>query len=321
MARRIVIAGGSGLIGGLLSRNFIERGDDVTILTRGKKRGTKNIHYVCWDPEAPRSLHTILNGVDVVIGLNGASVDSRYTSARKWKILHSRLAATWAIGDAIGKCEAPPKVWIQASTATIYRHAEDRPMDQFTGEIGSGFSVEVARTWEAVAKQAAGATTRLVLLRSAMVLGREGGVLPRLVQMVRAGLGGRHSNGEQFVSWIHGRDLIGAVEYLIENEDAVGVYDVAAPVPVRDRVLMEMLRSHLRPWISFPKPEWMLQLGAWIMRTETELILKSRQVVPTRLLQEGFRFQHPTITTALVDLLRPMEPRRQAVLDHQMQLP
>jgi uncharacterized protein len=154
-----------------------------------------------------------------------------------------------------------------------------------------------------------------------MVLGREGGVLPRLVQLVRAGLGGRHSSGEQFVSWIHAWDLVRAVEHVIENDDRNGIYDIAAPVPVRDRVLMEMLRSHLRPWVSFPKPEWMLRIGAWIMRTETELILKSRQVVPTRLLQEGFQFQHPTITTALLDLLRPMEPRRHAVMEHKIQLP
>jgi uncharacterized protein len=147
MARKIVIAGGSGLIGGLLSRHFIERGDEITVLTRRKMRGMKGIHYICWDPEAPVDLHTILNGADVVIGLNGASVDSRYSAARKWKILHSRLAPTWAIGDAIRKCEAPPKVWIQASTATIYRHAEDRTSSQV------GWAVVSVLKWQERGKQ------------------------------------------------------------------------------------------------------------------------------------------------------------------------
>lgn len=307
MARRIIIAGGSGLIGSLLARHFADRKDDVIVLTRGKGRTSRGIQFVNWDPEDPKDLHELLNNAHIVIGLSGASVDSRYTKARKWEIMHSRLASTWAIGDAIGKCEHPPQLWLQAGTATIYRHAEDRPMDQFTGEPGKGFSVEVARTWEAAAKRSIeGCETRLVLLRMAMVLSNAGGVLPKLQQIVRMGLGGKHASGEQFVSWIHEKDLVRAIEHIMSSKTE-GIYDLAAPEPVKDRLLMEMLRAQLRPWISFPKPRWMLEIGAWLMRTETELILKSRRVVPTRLLNEGFEFRYPGISTALVDLMRKQQ--------------
>ncbi len=199
-----------------------------------------------------------------MIGLNGASVDSRYTKARKWEILHSRISSTIALGDAIQRCSEPPVMWLQLSTATIYRHAEDRPMDQYTGEIGNGFSVEVARTWEAVAQAAVKSDrkrTRLVLLRSAMVLSPLGGVLPRLASLTRIGLGGRHASGEQFVSWIHGRDMVRAIEFILRSPDAEGVYDLAAPGPVRDRMLMEALRAHLRPWIHFPAGRISFQLS------------------------------------------------------------
>ncbi len=305
MNEKIILAGGTGLIGRLLTAHFKDLGHEVVVLTRGRDRTANGVRYINWDPELPGSIHKQFEGALAVFGLNGASVDSRYTKARKWEILHSRIASTMAIGDAIKRCSTPPPIWIQLSTATIYRHAEDRPMDQFTGEIGSGFSVEVARTWEAVAEAQARELpdTRLVLLRSAMVLSRLGGVIPRLSSLTRLGMGGRDGRGEQFVSWIHGQDLVRAVQHIMDDPQASGLYDLAAPEPVRDRLLMEMLRAHLRPFIHFPKPKWMLEVGSFFLRTETELILKSRRVVPTRLLQEGFEFRYPGITSALVDLL------------------
>lgn len=306
MKKKIILAGGTGLIGRLLAANFKELGHEIIVLTRGDDRLVNGITYRHCDPEDSDRIQECLQGAWAVIGLNGASVDSRYTKSRKWEIIHSRISSTIAIGDAIKRCSDPPEIWMQLSTATIYRHAEDRPMDQFTGEIGTGFSVEVARTWEAVANaaiQSGRKRTRLVLLRSAMVLSPLGGVLPTLASLTRIGLGGRHSSGEQFVSWIHGKDMVRAIEFIMRSPDAEGVYDLAAPEPVRDRMLMEALRAHLRPWIQFPKPKWMLEIGSFFMRTETELILKSRRVVPTRLLREGFQFQFPGITSALVDLL------------------
>lgn len=306
--KHIVLAGGTGLMGRILAAHFKAKGIPVIILTRGKNRKVNGISHIQWDPERPRDLEQHLNGALAVIGLNGATVDRRYNAKGKWTILHSRLSSTLALSDAIARCSDPPEAWLQLSTATIYRHAEDRPMDQYTGELGEGFSVEVARTWEAAANSFHRPRTRTVLLRSAMVMSPYGGVLPRLVQLTRAGLGGRHGNGEQFVSWIHGNDLCRAVDHILQQKDAAGVYDLAAPEPTRDGYLMEQLRARYRPLLALPQPRWMLELGAFFIRTETELILKSRRVVPTRLLREGFRFEHPGITEALVDLLGDHNP-------------
>lgn len=301
--RHIVMAGGTGLMGRVLARHFSERDIPVIVLTRGPSEERSGISHVHWDPERPRDLEQHLNGARAVVGLAGATVDRRYNASGKWTILHSRLSSTIALGDALSRCTDPPEAWLQLSTATIYRHAEDRAMDQYTGELGEGFSVEVARSWEAMALSFQLPRTRVALLRSAMVLSPEGGVLPRLVQLTRSGLGGRHAGGEQFVSWIHALDLCRAMDHLLERSDASGVYDIAAPEPARDGYLMELLRARYRPLIALPQPRWMLELGALLLGTETELILKSRRVVPSRLLREGFRFTHPGITEALVDLL------------------
>jgi hypothetical protein len=302
--KHIVLAGGTGLMGRILANHFTRKGIPVIVLTRGRPHEKNGVTFINWDPERPRDLEQHLNGARAVFGLNGAIVDRRYDAKGKWSILHSRLSSTLALGDAIGRCSDPPEAWMQLSTATIYRHAEDRPMDRYTGEIGEGFSVEVARSWEAVATSFNLPKTRTVLLRSAMVMSPHGGVLPRLVQLTKAGLGGRHGSGEQYVSWIHADDLCGAVEHILTSRTE-GIYDLAAPEPTRDGYLMEQLRARYRPWIALPQPEWMLELGAFFLRTETELILKSRRVVPTRLLKEGYRFKHPGITEALVDLLCP----------------
>jgi uncharacterized protein len=303
MKKPIILAGGSGLIGRLLVKHFKAQGHPVVVLTRGKERKMDGIEYRTWDPEIPGDLHHQLEGALAVIGLAGATVDRRYTATGKWNILHSRLSSTLAIGDAILRCTDPPEVWVQLSTATIYRHAEDRNMDQYDGEIGKGFSVEAARSWEAMARSFQLPRTRLAIIRCAMVLSTLGGVLPRLVQLTRLGLGGRHGSGEQFVSWIHGTDLCHAVQHILDHGDAAGIYDLAAPEPARDGYLMALLSSHLRPCIALPQPRWSIRLGAWLIRTEAELVLKSRRVVPTRLLREGFIFRYSGVASALVDLL------------------
>ena len=308
MKKPIVLAGGSGLIGRLLAQHFKAQGHPVVVLTRGKARTAKGIEYRNWDPENPDVLHLQMEGAHAVIGLAGATVDRRYNATGKWEILHSRLSSTLAIGDAIKRCSTPPEAWVQLSTATIYRHAEDRPMDQYSGELGTGFSVEVARSWEAVAQSVRSPRTRLAILRCAMVMSPLGGVLPKLVQFTRAGLGGRHGSGEQYVSWIHGQDLCRAVQHILDRPDAQGVYDLAAPEPMRDGYLMGQLCARFKPWIALPQPKWLLEVGARMLRTETELLLKSRRVVPTRLLREGFTFRYPGITSALMDLLREQRP-------------
>ena len=304
MKKPIVLAGGSGLIGTLLARHFSDQGHPVVVLTRGRSRSEGPIQRVHYAPDDPATIAPHVNGAAAVIGLAGATVDRRYDARGKWTILHSRIASTLALGDALAQCTEPPPVWLQLSTATIYRHAEVRPMDQYTGELGTGFSVEVARTWEAVAGSFHLPHTRTALLRCAMVMSPLGGVLPRLVQLTRMGLGGRHGSGDQFMSWIHGADLCAAAQHILDDPQGAGVYDLAAPQPTTDRYLMEQLRARFRPWIALRQPRWMLDLGAWLLRTETELILKSRRVVPTRLMREGFRFRYPGITSALVDLLQ-----------------
>lgn len=308
MKKPIILAGGSGLIGRLLAQHFKAQGFPVVILTRGKARRADGIEYRTWDPGNSTELHRELEGARAVIGLAGATVDRRYNSSGKWNILHSRVSSTFALGDAIARCAQPPEVWIQLSTATIYRHAEDRPMDQYTGDIGTGFSVEVARSWEAVANSFSLPRTRTALLRCAMVMSQIGGVLPKLVQFTRMGLGGRHGNGDQYMSWIHGQDLCRTVQHILDRPDAAGVYDVAAPEPTRDGYLMAQLRARFTPLLALPQPKWLLELGAFFLGTETELLLKSRRVVPTRLLREGFTFRYPGITSALMDLLQKQEP-------------
>lgn len=303
MKKPIILAGGSGLIGRLLAAHFQLQGHPVTILTRGKEGRRGNTEYRHWNPQVPKDLHLLLEGSHAVIGLAGATVDRRYTAQGKWNIMHSRTSSTLALGDAILRCSEPPAMWIQLSTATIYRHAQDRSMDQFSGEQGSGFSVEVARTWEATAQSFAMPNTRLAILRCAMVLSTAGGVLPRLVQLTRLGLGGKHASGEQYVSWIHGVDLCRAVQHILDRSEAQGVYDMAAPEPTRDGYLMAQLCAGSKPWIALPKPKWLLNVGAFFLRTESELVTKSRCVVPTRLLLEGFTFRYPGITSALMDLL------------------
>lgn len=301
--KHIVLAGGTGLMGRILAGYFRERDIPVLVFTRGRSGERNGITHVHWDPERPRDLGQHVNGAQAVIGLAGATVDRRYDARGRWTILHSRLSSTFALGDAISRCSDPPEAWLQLSTATIYRHAEDRHMDQYTGELGEGFSVEVARAWEAATNAFTLPRTRIVLLRSAMVMSPLGGVLPRLVQLTRMGLGGRHASGEQWVSWIHGDDLCGAVQHILDRPDATGVYDLSAPEPTRDGYLMGQLRARYRPWIAVPQPRWLLEIGARLVRTETELILKSRRVVPTRLLKEGHRFRYPAITAALMQLL------------------
>ena len=307
MKKPIILAGGSGLIGRLLADHFKVQGHPVTILTRGSDGRRNNTEYRHWNPEEPKDLHLLLEGSHAVIGLAGATVDRRYSPKGKWNIMHSRTSSTLAIGDAIQRCIDPPQLWLQLSTATIYRHAEDRSMDQYSGELGSGFSVEVARTWEAAAQSFELPSTRLVILRCAMVLSRLGGVLPRLVQLTRFGMGGKNASGEQYVSWIHGEDLCRAVQHITDRADAQGIYDMAAPEPTRDGYLMAQLSARFKPLLALPKPLWMLKIGAFFLRTETELVLKSRRVMPTRLLNEGFAFRYPGITSALMDLLQRPE--------------
>jgi uncharacterized protein (TIGR01777 family) len=308
--RRIVIPGGTGQIGRLLAQAFHDAGDAVTVLSRQPRPAPWRV--VPWDGETTGRWIEELEGADAVVNLAGRSVNCRYNRENRREILESRLRSTQAVGDAIARASHPPRVWLQASTATIYAHSFDRANDESTGVIGGNeadapsswrFSIDVARTWEEACRGASVAATRKVLMRSAITLSPEpGGAFDALAGLVRAGLGGPVGDGRQFVSWIHGHDFVRAVNWLIERDDVEGVVNVASPNPLPNAEFMRTLRQVAGSRVGMPIAGWMLDVGASLRRTETELLLKSRRVVPGRLLENGFAFVFPDWPTAAADL-------------------
>ena len=307
MNHRIILAGGSGLLGQLLARRFRARGDDVVVLTRHPQTG-RGAREMAWDGATIGPWASEVEGAAAVINLAGRSVDCRYHERNRRLIWDSRVNSTRVLGEAIARCVVPPPVWLNASTATIYKHSLDRPMDEATGTIGAtpeakdGFSVAVAQAWEQTLDAAAAPATRKVALRVAMVLGRDGGVLPVLRRLVRLGLGGSMAGGRQFMSWIHEDDFGRAIEWLLEHDDMAGPVNLAAPEPLPNAEFMRQLRAACGVPFGLPAARWMLEAGAVFLRTETELILKSRRVVPGRLTAAGFAFRHPQLADALADL-------------------
>lgn len=309
---RIVLAGGSGFLGTLLSRYLSERGGEVIVLSRRPTEGESSIKEVQWDGETLGRWADYLNGARAVINLAGRNVNCRYHARNRREIMDSRIHSTRILGEAVARCSTPPAVWLNSSTATIYKHSLERPMDE-DGEIGAtaeakdAFSVEVAREWERTFEAAQTPATRKVALRTAMVLGTQAGtVLDVLSRLVRFGLGGQMGNGKQYVSWIHELDFSRAVEWLISRDDICGSINVTAPNPVSNCELMRILRNACGKSLGLPAARWMLEIGAFFMRTETELTIKSRRVVPSRLLASGFDFRFPKLEEALSDLLPKM---------------
>ncbi|HVZ80028.1 MAG TPA: TIGR01777 family oxidoreductase [bacterium] len=297
----IVIAGGNGFIGRALVKRSLEEGDRVTILTRGRESKEGMVRELHWDGQTLGDWAQALEGADMLINLAGKSVDCRYNAKNKRAILDSRVEPTRVLGEAVQRAERPPKLWINASTATIYRHAEDRPMDEETGEIGEGFSVDVATSWEKAFFEQSYPGGRRVALRSAIVLGKEGGVFKPFWTLVRMGLGGVQGNGRQIFSWVHEDDLFRIIRF-IQAGTLEGVVNVSSPGPISNRELMATFRKALHMPFGLPLPGWLIAVGAWIARTEPELLLKSRWVVPTKLLKAGYRFQHSTLGEALTSL-------------------
>lgn len=294
MKKKIVIAGGTGFIGNYLTTQFQKMGYEVLIISRDNQ-------HVQWDDS--NGLINALEDAEMLINLAGKSVDCRYNKKNKKEILLSRTATTKKLGDAILKCTQPPHLWINSSTATIYRHAEDRPMTEALGETGTGFSVGIAKAWETAFFSFSLPHTRQVALRMAIVLGKNGGVMKPLLNLVRFGLGGKQGKGTQMFSWIHIEDLFNVICFIQSNEKLTGVYNCSAPNPVSNDALMKTLRKIMHVNIGLPAPAWLLKIGAVIIRTETELILKSRWVIPEKLMTEGYRFKYPTIDLALNNIL------------------
>jgi uncharacterized protein len=309
---KIILPGGSGQVGTLLARAFVADGHHVVVLSR--KPGKAPWRVVVWDAEAVGDWVAEIDGADVVINLAGRNVNCRYNGANRRLIKESRVNATRVVGQAIAHASRPPRVWLQMSTATIYAHRYDMPNDEATGILGGAeddapdtwrFSIDVARSWEQAANDAVVPLTRKVLMRSAMVMSPDaGGVFAVLLGLVRRGLGGASGNGRQFVSWIHDRDFIRAVSWLIDHAELEGPVNLAAPKPLPNAEFMRTLRTTWGTGFGLPALPWLLEIGAFFMRTESELVLKSRRVVPGRLLQSGFVFQFPTWTEAATDLCR-----------------
>lgn len=307
---KIVIPGGSGQVGNLLARVFVADGHDVVVLSRNPRPAPWRV--VEWDARTVGAWLNEIDGADVVINLAGRSVDCRYTSKNRRLIMDSRVESTRVIGDAITQCQSPPRVWLQASTATIYAHRYDAANDEATGVIGGAeldapdtwkFSIDVARAWEDAAMDIATTETRKVLLRSAMTMSPDsGGVFDVLLRLVRFGLGGTCGNGRQFVSWIHDVDFVRAIYWLIENDSVSGPVNLCSPNPLPNAEFMKGLRNAWGRRIGLPASEWMLAVGTFLLRTETELVLKSRRVVPGLLSDAGFEFEFADWDEAAADL-------------------
>jgi hypothetical protein len=261
-----------------------------------------------------------IDGADVVINLAGRSVNCRYNAENRRQMMDSRVDSTRAVGEAIAAAARPPKVWLQASTATIYAHRYDAPNDDVTGLIGGGepgapdtwkFSIEVATSWETAAVEADTPKTRKVLLRSAMTMSPDhGGIFDVMLGLVRMGLGGTAGSGKQYISWIHDQDFIRSVYWLIEQDELSGPINISSPNPLPNHEFMRIFRDAWGTRIGLPAMEWQLAIGAFLMRSETELILKSRRVVPRLLTDSGFEFEFPHWEQAARDLCRRWRERQ-----------
>lgn len=319
IAVRIVIPGGSGQVGTILARAFVRDGHEVVVLSRRARPAPWRV--APWDPAAIGAWARELDGADVVINLAGRSVNCRYHAGNRREILESRTTSVRAVGAGIAAATRPPAVWLQASTATIYAHRYDAPNDEATGVLGGGeceapdtwrFSIDVATAWERALEEASVPHTRKVAMRSAMVMSPDaGGIFATLLTLVRRGLGGAAGDGRQYISWIHEVDFVRAVRFLIAHELS-GAVNLASPQPLANREFMATLRRAWGVPIGLPAAKWMLEIGAVFMRTETELVLKSRRVVPGRLLDAGFTFTWPDWAHAARELCdRVRQNRRQ----------
>jgi uncharacterized protein (TIGR01777 family) len=275
---------------------------------------------VAWDGESLGAWQREIDGSDVVINVAGRSVNCRYTAANRNEILNSRVSSTRLVGEAIIAATRPPRVWLQASTATIYAHRYDGGNDEHSGILGGNestapgswrFSIDVARAWEHAFNDSITKRTRKVAMRSAMTFSPDaGGVFDTLVGLVRRGLGGSAGDGRQFMSWVHYEDFVAAVRWLIDHDDIGGVLNISSPNPLPNAEFMRLLREACGVSFGLPAREWMLEIGAVFMRSETELILKSRRVIPGRLLEHGFTFKFPYWSAAARDLFHQWKMMR-----------
>jgi len=316
---RIVIPGGSGQVGQILARAWGARGHDVVVLARSP--GAAAGRWVPWDGRTLGPWAREVSGADAVVNLAGRTVNCRYTQENLREMLSSRVESTRIVGEAIARAAAPPRVWLQMSTATIYAHRYDAPNGERDGVLGGSepdvpaywaYSVKVAREWEAAQAGVETPRTRQVALRTSMVMSPDrDGIFDVMLGLVRKGLGGNAGDGRQYVSWIHDGDLVRALDFILERDDLAGAVNVASPGPLPYAAFMRAFREAWGTRVGLPATKWMLEVGAWAMGTDTELVLKSRRVVPARLLDAGFRFEHGDWPSAARDLVARWRAERE----------
>ncbi|MEX5635097.1 epimerase [Parafrankia sp. FMc2] len=310
---KIVIPGGTGHLGRLLARSFSDAGHAVVVLSRQPGAQVPGARLVHWDGRTAGDWAAEIDGAGAVVNLAGRTVNCRYTDANLREMRDSRVDSAAVVGATIARAARPPRVWLQMSTATIYAHSHDRANDEATGVIGGSergvpaywaCSVDIARNWERAQADAPTPDTRRVALRTSMVMapGR-GGAFDMLLRLTRCGLGGPVGGGRQYMSWIHGRDFARAVDLLLTDDTFAGPVNLAAPNPLPLRDFMAGLRGAAGVRLGLPATRWMAEIGAFALRSDTELLLKSRRVVPGRLLGAGFAFDFPAWPAAAEDLV------------------
>jgi uncharacterized protein (TIGR01777 family) len=299
---KLIIAAGTGFLGQSLLNHFHDKFDEIIILTRGNNRTEGIIKYVNWNAKSFSGWENELENATVLINLAGKSVDCRYTKENKKEILLSRIESTKILNKADLKCKNPPKHWLNSSTSTIYRFSLDKEMDEVDGEIGNDFSMNVAQSWEKAFFKTETPNTLKTALRTSIVLGKSGGALIPLKTLAKVGFGGKQGLGNQYVSWIHEVDFARAIDFIIENQ-MTGVVNIVSPKPITNKDFMSSLRKAVGVPFGIPISEALLKFGSIIIRTQSELVLKSRNVIPKRLLDNGFQFEFDTLEKAFKNLI------------------
>jgi uncharacterized protein (TIGR01777 family) len=295
---KIIIAGGTGFLGENLEQFFLNKNYEVKILTRNPKRKNE----IFWDSKTVGTWKNELENADILINLTGKSVDCRYNEKNKKEIYDSRINSTRALQKAIDECQNPPKIWLNASSATIYVHSETHLNTEKNGIIGDDFSMNICKSWEKEFFKTENQNIRKIVLRTSIVLGKNGGAFPKFKQISKLGLGGKQGRGNQMMSWIHIDDFCEAVNFIIENENLNGAINITAPNPLSNENMMKQLREKIKIPFGIPSPIWLLEIASIFIKTETELMLKSRNVYPEILLENGFQFKYDNFEKALENL-------------------
>ena len=301
--KKLIIAAGTGFLGQLLINHFQNKFDQIVIFTRGKSKEENGIKYVNWDARKLSGWETELENATVLINLAGKSVDCRYTKVNKKEILLSRIESTKILNKAVLQCKNPPKHWLNSSTSTIYRFSLDKQMDEINGEIGNDFSMNVAQSWEKAFFMYDTPKILKTAMRTSIVLGKKGGAFIPLKTLAKTGLGGKQGKGNQYISWIHENDFAKSIEFIVQQE-MTGVINIVSPTPITNADFMKKLQKAVGQFIGIPMPTFLLKIGSFIIRTETELVLKSRNVIPKKLIENGFKFEFSNIDNAFKNLLQ-----------------